>query len=497
MTFSTAEHPIVVIGAGIGGLSAAIRLAAQGHAVHIYEQQSYVGGKMNEIRADGFRWDTGPSVITMRHVFEDLFTTVGKRLEDYLTLIPIEPLTRYFYPDGVQIDATSDISRMAAQLAALDERDVEGYLGYLAYAARLHRITGKVFIYDDPPTLASLAHVPIWDALRIDPFRSMNAAIRSYIHSPHLRQLLGRFATYVGASPYRAPATLNVIAHIELTGGVWYPQGGVYAIARALERLAIELGVQIHTGSLVRQIVVEAGIATGVLLADGTQIDASAVIANVDVATVYEKMLTADALPISRRQRLITQQTSASGFIMLLGIEGQHPHLAHHNIFFSNDYRREFNDIFRRGVPPDDPTIYVAITAKHDTQDAPPGCENWFVLVNAPPLSDKFDWTVNAPSYRALVLERLASFGVDVRGQIRSERVMTPLDLQRLTGARRGALYGLSSNNPLTAFQRPHNRDPHIQRLYNVGGTTHPGGGVPMVMLSGAVVARLLAQDMR
>ncbi|MBX3085448.1 MAG: phytoene desaturase [Anaerolineae bacterium] len=491
MPFSTSEHPIVIIGAGIGGLSAAIRLAGQGHSVHIYEQQSYVGGKMNEVRADGFRWDTGPSMITMLPAFVDLFAAVGRHLEDYLTFIPIEPLTRYFYPDGVQIDATRDIAHMTAQLARLDERDVDGYLGYLAYAARLHRVAGRAFLYDEPPTLASLASLPISDT-----FRSMDAAIRSYVHAPHVRQLLGRFATTIGASPYRAPAVLNIFAHMLLNGGVWYPQGGVYAISRALERLAREIGVQLHTGSPVRQIVVEAGIASGVVLADGSQIDASAVITNVDVATVYERMLTAEVIPAHVRQRLFSQAPSASGFIMLLGIEGQHPHLAHHNVFFSNDYPREFTDIFRRGVPPDEPTIYVAITSKHDAQDAPAGCENWFVLVNAPPLSANFDWTVNAPSYRALVLDRLASFGVDVRGQIRSERLLTPLDLQRLTGARRGALYGVGLHQPFALFQRPHNRDPHVERLYHVGGTTHPGGGVAMVILSGALVARLLSQDL-
>jgi phytoene desaturase len=450
---------------------------------------------MNEVRAEGFRWDTGPSVITMRHVFEDLFRAAGRRLEDYLTLLPIEPLTRYFYADGTILDATRDLSHMAAQIAALDERDVEGYLGYLAYAARLHRITGKVFIYDEPPTPASLLRVPILDALHVDAWRTMDQAIRGFVRSPHLRQLLGRFATYVGASPYRAPATLNVIAHVELNGGVWYPQGGIYAIARAMGRLASELGVHLHTGCPVAQIAVHEGAVQGVTLMDGSFHAASAVIANVDVATVYEKLLPTEFSDPRRRERLMGQATSCSGFILLLGVEGTHPQLAHHNIFFSQDYRREFADIFRRGVPPDDPTIYVAITSKHDAQDAPPGCENWFVLVNAPPLSASFDWAANGAAYRDHVLARLAAFGIDVRGQIRAELVLTPVDLERLTGARRGALYGASSNNPLTAFQRPHNRAADLKRLYFAGGTTHPGGGVPMVTLSGAVAARLVLED--
>ncbi|NDJ78091.1 MAG: FAD-dependent oxidoreductase, partial [Chloroflexi bacterium] len=223
------ESPILIVGAGIGGLSAAIHLAAAGQRVVVVEQNDHVGGKMGEIRAVGYRWDTGPSVITMRHVFEDLFAHAGRELSQYLTLQPVDPLTRYIYPDGTVLDVTRDLPHMLDQIAALDQRDVEGYLRFLAYAARLHRITGPVFIYDQPPTWRSFLRVSPRDALRVDGVRTMARAARSFVRSPHLRQLLGRFATYVGASPYQAPATLNVIAHVELSGGVWYPQGGIYA----------------------------------------------------------------------------------------------------------------------------------------------------------------------------------------------------------------------------------------------------------------------------
>ncbi len=486
--------PIVVIGAGIGGLSAAIRLAAAGRQVLVLEQNATVGGKMNEVREAGFRWDTGPSVITMRHVIEDLFASAGRRLDDYLILEPLEPITRYFYPDGTVVDCSRDLPKMVEQIRALDERDVEGYLSYLAYAARLHRITGSVFIYDQPPTSTSFMRVAPGDMLRVDPLRTMQGAIEGFVHSPHLRQLLGRFATYVGASPYRAPATLNVIAHVELNEGVWYPRGGVYAIARALERLAGELGVEIRTNCGVKQVIVENGRAVGVLLMDDSRIDAGAALANVDVATVYEKLLS-PAVAHKRLSKLTSQESSCSGFILLLGVEGQRKQLAHHNIFFSSDYPREFRAIFEEGVPPDEPTVYVSITSKTDSVDAPEGCENWFVLVNAPPLGDRYDWTTQAAGYRDRILDVLARHGLDVRQQIRAERMLTPLDLQRLTGARRGALYGLSSNHMMAAFRRPHNRAADIQGLYFAGGTTHPGGGVPMVMLSGKVAARLILEE--
>lgn len=501
---------IVIIGAGIGGLSAAIRLAAAGHRVTVLEQQPHVGGKMSEIVADGFRWDTGPSVIAMRHVFEDLFAAAGRTLDDYLTLLPVDPLTRYFYPDGTQLDASADPQIMAGRIRAFAEAsgaatsDADGYLRYLAYAKRIHDITGDAFIYRDPPTLTRLMRTPLRDMPAVDPLRTMDASIRGFVRSPKLRQFLGRFATYVGASPYLAPATLNVIAHVELNGGVWYPQGGVYSIARAFERLARELGVDIHTSIQVEQIVVEQGRVKGVRAhpSEATPaaapffLPADAVIANVDVATVYERLLPRAVVSTRRLRRLTQVEPSCSGFILLLGVEGSHPALAHHNIFFSDDYPREFDDIFRRGIPPDDPTVYVAITSKTDPAHAPEGGENWFVLVNAPPLGKSFDWTAQAGAYRDRVLATLARFGYDVRDQIRVERMLTPRDLERLTGARRGALYGTSSNDRFNALRRPHNRAREVRGLYFAGGTTHPGGGVPMVTLSGGVAARMVMEDM-
>jgi phytoene desaturase len=491
------SEPIIIIGAGIGGLSAAIRLAAAGRRVVIYEQNGAVGGKMGEVQAAGFRWDTGPSVITMRPVFEELFHCAGRQMADYLTLLPVEPLTRYFYRDGTVLDATADLTRMAAQIERIEPRDVEGYLRFLAYAAKLHRITGPVFIYDQPPGWRSFLRAGPLDALRIEPWWTLAQVIERHVRSPHLRQLLGRFATYVGASPYAAPATLVVIAHVELTGGVWYPQGGIYAIAHSLARLASELGVEIHLKRPVTQIVTQHGRAAGVALADGRFCPASAVIANVDVTTVYQRLLPESIATPARRQRQAALPTSCSGYALLLGVEGRHPQLAHHNIFFAPDYRREFTDIFTRHIPPTDPTIYVAITAKSDPSHAPPGCENWFVLVNAPPDGPHFDWGSQEASYRQQVLSALAAQGFDLRDKICYMKAITPPIIAEATGAWRGALYGISSNNALNAFRRPHNRSPYLPGLYFVGGTTHPGGGVPMVTLSGKVAAELVLADLR
>jgi len=482
------DNPILIIGAGIGGLSAAIHLASAGRQVIIFEKNSSPGGKMSQLKTGGFTWDRGPSVITIRQVFDDLFQSAGRRLDDYLTLEPVEPITRYFYPDGSMLDTTQDLPRMLAQIQKIEPHDVEGYLSFLAYVARLHRITGPVFIYSQPPTWRSFLQVPFREWFQVDGLRTMDKAIRSYVRSPYLQQFLGRFATYVGASPFLAPATLNVIAHVELNGGVWYPRGGVYQVAAALSRLAIELGVEVHYNSPVTQIQLKDLNVTAVEIANNELIPASQVISNLDVIQTRTELLGESPAATER-------DVSGSGYILLLGVARQHPTLTHHNIFFSPDYSGEFQQIFKQSIPPDRPTIYAAITSKTDPSHAPPGCENWFILVNAPPLNGRTDWSVHAESYRNLLLEQLAVRGYDLRPYIQYEQILTPVDLQQETGSWRGALYGASSNNRWTAFRRPNNRANDVKGLYFVGGSVHPGGGIPMVILSGKVGAHMVLED--
>ncbi|MEM8863855.1 MAG: phytoene desaturase family protein, partial [Chloroflexota bacterium] len=427
-------------------------------------------------------------------------------------LRPIEPLTRYFYQDGTVLNISQTLPETLAQIEAIGgPGDVEGYLSYLAYASRIHRITGPVFIYDQPPTPASFLRVPVWEMPRVDPFRTMHGAIKSFVKSPYLRQLLGRFATYVGASPYLAPATLNVIAHVELNGGVWYPAGGIYTIAAAYEKLCTELGVDIQLNVPVEQIVTSrSGQVQGVQVG-GETILSPTVVANIDVATVHDKLLPQSAQVVKKSERLQAAEPSCSGFVLLLGENVERPlagvavgapraapltGLAHHNIFFSQDYEKEFQQIFGDGVMPDDPTIYVAITSKTDPDHSPDGHENWFVLVNAPALdASKWDWEQKSAEYRDLVFQKLKVHGVDLDGRIVTEKIMTPIDIQNMTGAFRGALYGTSSNDKWAAFRRPHNKSKEIEGLYFCGGTSHPGGGVPMVTLSGKVAAEMILEN--
>ncbi len=485
---------VIVIGAGMGGLSAAIALAARGYRVTLLEKQACPGGKMAEVRAGDFRWDTGPSVITMRHVYEQLFALANRCLEDYVQLVPLQPLTRYFWRDGVVLDAVSDLDVMHDNIRnVFGAREAENYRRFMRYVARLHEVVGPPFLYRRKPTLRDLFQLPIADVLRLDALRTMHQAICSYFQTPHLRQLFDRFATYNGSSPYCVPATLNVIAYVEMAQGAWYPRGGVFQLALAFERLARELGVELCYQAPAARIVLQGDRVKGVQVEGGVTLPADAVVCNVDYTFALESL-------IPERRSRVNLEPSCSGFVLLIGARGERARLAHHNIFFTDDYPREFADIFERRVAPVDPTLYVCITSKTDPNHAPPSHENWFVLVNAPYLSDAFDWSREADRYMAQVLDRLQAWARQIAPESPLEVVhldrWTPADLQARYGGYRGAIYGFSSNTRLAAFSRPNNRHPRIRRLYFAGGSVHPGGGVPLVTLSGMAAAQCVAEDL-
>ncbi len=489
---------IAVIGAGMGGMAAAIRLAAAGHQVEIFEKNERVGGKLNLLEEGGFRWDTGPSLITMPFVYHDLFAAAGKRLEDYVELVPIEPICRYFYPDAKRtiFDASDSVAKMTAEIEQLEPRDVEAYFRFMAYSRRLYHLTAEVFLFRGLNAARDLLRMNPRAMFKIDPFRTVHQAVAASFKDPRLVQLFDRYATYNGSSPYLAPATLNIIPYVELGMGGWYVHGGLYALARAYQKLAQELGVIIHTGLewAVEQIVMNGKRVRAVRLKSGLEVEANIVVANTDAAYTYSQLLPDKV----RQPRLNQLEPSCSGFILFLGLDRQYSKLAHHNILFSRDYKKEFADIFERKTPPQDPTIYICWTGKTDPQHAPPGKSNLFVLVNAPYLSENFDWEVPGAiqNYRDLIVRRMEEAGLKgLHNSIEVERIMTPLDLSRLYNAERGAIYGLSSNNRFSAFLRPPNRARGVRGLYFVGGSTHPGGGVPLVTLSARIVADLIKQD--
>lgn len=479
---------VVVIGAGLGGLSAAIRLAHRGFKVTVFEKNSAVGGKMREIVSDnGYRFDAGPTLITMPFVFEELFESVGRNLRDFVSLVPLESACKYFFSDGSSFTAYCDLAKLREEVARVFPTEAENFERYLQYAKGIYDAVAENFIYN-PLSLSRLFKTNPLKLLKIDALSTAHAANARFFKDPRLIQFFDRFPTYVGSSPYLAPATLNVIPFVEIAFGGYYVKGGIFRLAEAYQRLAEERGATIHFNQSVEKILLQNGRVSGVALQGGERIACDAVISNDDAVHTYAHLL-GDAKAEAR------YDASCSGFVLCLGVAATHAQLAHHNIFFSSDYENEFADIFERRAMPSEPTIYVSISAKSDDGQAPKGKENWFVLINAPHLSPAYDWEKNQSAYRDLTIRRLKSLGFSrLDEQIEFERVITPVELKAKFNAFRGSIYGVSSNDRMSAFLRPRNRS-KIKGLYLASGSAHPGGGTPMVTLSGKFAAESLAQD--
>ena len=485
---------VAVIGGGLGGLSAAIRLAAAGFQVSLYEQNPRLGGKMNELHCDGFRFDTGPSLLTMPFVIDELFKAAGFDRRDYLTFTSIEPICRYFWEDGQQLDASGVPEKMQAEIARFSGEDARQYPSFLEYSRTIYDLTADIFLNNPIHELSVVADRQNLKTLRqihrIDPFRTVHGGIRRFFKHPRIVQVFDRYATYNGSNPYKAPATLNIIPHVEYQLGSYYIDGGMYQLVRALETLACKLNIEIHTNARVEKIVHRNGQVSG-LIANGNSISADYVVCNADVVSANSELI--DGFPRTER-RLNRLEPSLSGVVFLWGIKSSHRQLAHHNIFFSENYLQEFQQIFDDQMIPPDPTVYVAITSKANPAHAPADMENWFVLINAPYTNGRQDWIKEMDMARRHILAKLKSCGLDIASDIICERGYSPADFLSLYGSNRGSIYGISSNSKMTAFRRPANRSRDIDGLYYVGGSTHPGGGIPLVLLSGKISSEMILE---
>jgi len=489
---------IVVIGAGLGGLSVAIRLARNGYPVTLLEMNEGIGGKMNIWQGKGYTFDTGPTLLTMPFVLHDLFDAAGRRMEDHLELVRLVPICRYIYPDGSTLDASSDGAEMERQLNQWSPGDGAAFRRFLRHGERIYRAAAEPFLFTPFGSMGFrtafryAGFLP--SLLRIDAFRTLDAAVRSAFRDERTRRMINRFATYDGSSPYRVPATLAIIPYVEFAMGGWYVRGGMFRLAAALQEIAADLGVVVRTRCRVDEILLREGAAVGVRLASGEELPADVVISNADAYHTGKHLLRESNAHGVGKER----EPSLSGFVMMLGVRREFPSLAHHNIIFSRDYSREFAMLFDRRVPPDDPTIYVAVSSKTDPSHAPSGASNLFILVNAPAISKGNDWDEKKAEYRSLILQRMAGGGFpDLERSIEVEKVITPADFERHYNASRGAIYGTSSNGVFSAFLRPKNRPKRPRGLYLVGGSSHPGGGIPLVLLSGKIVASMVKEDVR
>lgn len=478
---------IIIIGAGLGGLAAACRLAKSGFSVSVLEKNETVGGKVNFVEADGYKFDTGASLLTMRHVLEETFEFCGKRAEDYLDIVPLEPICRYFWSDGTTFDASQNIEKTESEIEKLDPRDAANFRRYLADSKRKYEISERTFLaksLNDLPSLLTPQNLP--DLLKISTLKTLDRHNAQYFKSAKLRQLFNRFATYNGSSPYKIPATFALIPYVEFGLGAWYARGGMYQIPKALEKLATELGVKIYTEAEVEKITVERGKAVGVEVG-GDVFAADAIVSNADAVETYRELL-----PVKNR-KIEAREPSCSGFVLLLGTNKKFEQLAHHNIFFSDDYAAEFDAIFKQKTPAENPTVYICATSRTDATQAPAGHENLFVLINAPYTNAKVDWEKEKRSYRDLVIKKLESFGLEnLNNSIDYEQIITPADFESKYRANRGSIYGISSNGVFSAFMRVPNKAKDVENLYFAGGATHPGGGIPLVLLSGKMTAEMI-----
>ncbi len=509
---------VVVVGAGVGGLATAARLAAAGHTVTICEQASEIGGKLARFSLDGFSFDTGPSLLTMPDVFADLFAATGAPLGDILELRRLDPITRNRFADGTVLDAHADDDAFTAELdAVLRPGSGEQWGRLAAHAERLWEATSGPFLAAPNAGVRSLAGLALrrpGDISTIAPGLTVRGLGRRHLTDQRLRMFLERYATYTGSDPRQAPAALAAIAHVERCYGGWYIPGGLHQLGQAVADRAVCRGARLLLDHQVVAITRNAGgRVAGVQLAGGRRIDADLVVSGVDARTVYGMLA-----PHRRAQRRLRRApASLSGFVLLLALRGRTPDLAHHTVLFPAENDGEFDAVFG-GRLATDPTIYIS--APDDPALAPPGCEAWFVLVNAArhitapprdaatprparggtgtgpvggPVNRGVDWDRPglADAYATQVLALMAERGLDVRARLLWHRVITPADLERRTGAVGGAIYGTSSNGVRAAFLRPGNRSP-IPGLFLVGGSSHPGGGLPLVAMSAKIVADMI-----
>ncbi len=493
---------VVVIGAGVGGLAVAARLAVRGHQVTIVEQAATYGGKLGGFARDGFVFDTGPSLLTLPAVYRDLFLSTGAALEDSVDLQPLDPAFGYHWSDGATVTMPGvDPAACATALGdGLGGRAAHDWTSLIRRGSDMWQLTRVPFLQSP---LAGVRTLLPWardiGAVRtMAPWSSLRSLGRQLLEDPRLVMLLDRYATYTGSDPRRAPAALATVPYMEQTFGSWHLGGGIRTLADALAIRCAERGVALRLNTEAAAVELAAGRVTGVRLVDGERLGADVVVADVDARHLYADLV-ADPRTRGARRRLRRGTPSLAGFVLLLAVAGRTPGLRHHNVWFPADYDAEFDAIFgAEPRPVDDPTIYVC--APDDAAMRPDaGHESWFVLVNAPRHGDgqggTLDWAAPglAQRYADQVLDVLARRGMDVRSRVLWREIRTPADLERTTRSPGGSIYGMSSNGPRSAFLRPANESA-VPGLFLVGGSAHPGGGLPLVGLSAEIVATLIGR---
>ncbi len=487
-----------VIGAGIAGIAASIRLAAKGYRVTVFEANSFPGGKLSEFEMNGYRFDAGPSLFTMPHFVEDLFLVAGKNPADYISYGQLPVICEYFYEDGTHIRAYSDPEKFAEEIELKTGQSRKSVSEYLKKSAFKYKIAANLFLNHSLHKVSTWLNVEAFRGYinfsKLEIFSTLNEVNEKHFQDPRIVQLFNRYATYNGSDPYQTPGIMNIIPHLEYNIGAFFPARGMYSITESLVRLAEDMGVLFAYNNRISEIVVLNGKAVGVRpeKIDGkpsaTYESFDVVVSNMDVVNTYRKLLPGIAGP----SRILDQPKSTSALIFYWGIAKPFFELDLHNIFFSRDYKHEFDCLFNKHTISEDPTVYINITSKYKPDDAPPNCENWFTMINVPNNTGQ-DWEGLINEARRNIINKLSRMlNTDISKLIECEHVLDPRSIEARTSSSQGALYGTSSNNRYAAFLRHDNKSSKIKNLYFVGGSVHPGGGIPLSLLSARIAVGMV-----
>ena len=486
----------IIIGSGVGGLAIAIRLAIAGFAVKVFEKNINPGGKLSAFKIKGYSFDSGPSLFTQPQNIEELFILAKEPIAEYFSYRQVPVACKYFYENGKIVEAHSNPELFAQELKTQLNEDPDKIIAYLKRSEKTYNNIGKIFLDNSlhkSKTWLSKTAFLAFKAFRFGfIFTSLNKHNNKNLSSPEAVQLFNRFATYNGSNPYKAPAMLSLIPHLEQNEGTFFPDGGMISITNALYKLALKLDVHFSFDSPVQRIINNEGQALGVVV-NNENFLADVVVSNADVYFTYKNLLK-DAI---HAKKILKQERSSSAIIFYWGVKKEFPVLQLHNIFFSKDYKLEFENIFHKKSLTNDPTIYINITSKLEKDQSPRETENWFVMVNAPANTGQ-DWPKLKAKLRVDVINKLNRIlDVDMELLIETEHILDPVSIEDQTASYMGSLYGTSSNSKLAAFFRPPNFTNSIKGLYFCGGSVHPGGGIPLCLKSAKIVAGLIMNDLK
>ena len=481
----------IIIGSGVGGLATALRLKAQGLDVVVFENNSYPGGKLSSFNLGQYRFDAGPSLLTMPHYIDELFELFNENPKDYFNYKRKDISCKYFWEDKTVLNAYSDKNKFINEINKVLKVDKNIVTKYLLKAKKKYDLTKNIFLEQSlhkiKTYLSSDLIKGIFNLYVFQINKTLDTVNQDELKEPHLVQLFNRFATYNGSSPFKTPGMMTLIQHLEQEYGTFVSEKGMINIPKSIFDLAKRNGVKFEFNKLVNEIVVKNNKVVGVKV-NNTVIESDFVVSNMDIVPTYKKLLKKSYQP----KKVLNQERSSSALIFYWGIKKTFKNLELHNILFSNNYKKEFDSIFELGTISDDPTVYINITSKDVVSDAPKESENWFVMINSPNDTGQ-DWNEIIKTVRKNTINKInRTLNIDIESFIEFEKVFSPKTIEKNTQSYLGSLYGSSSNNKMSAFLRHPNFSKHIQNLYFCGGSVHPGGGIPLCLLSAKIVSELI-----